>query len=93
MFVDLFHERTLSLDGARPMKSKFQIIRPDPTLKGRNIRMGREELLGLLLQRCSYFDYHGPSAPVRQMLVRLSALATGVILPQDSFLPRTDLSL
>ena len=75
------------------MKSKFQIIRPDPTLKGRNIRMGREELLGLLLQRCSYFDYHGPSAPVRQMLVRLSALATGVILPQDSFLPRTDLSL
>ncbi len=93
VFIDLLHQRTISMDGCKPMKSKFQIIRPDATLKGRNIRMGREELLGLLFQRCSFFDYNGPSTPVRQMLLRLSALATGVILPQESFLPRTDLSL
>jgi hypothetical protein len=93
VFVDVNTFKVLSIDGVRRIRGRFQVLRLDSTLKGRNLTMNREELLSFLTQYCSYFDYVGPSVPVRQMIQALSRLAVGLIHPRESFKPRTDLSL
>lgn len=93
VFIDLLGRQILTLDGARPLKGHFSILKLDPVLKGRNIKMSPEELLGFLTLHCTYLDYQGPSVPIRQLIQTLSKTAEGLIHPKESFKPRTDLSL
>ncbi len=93
VFIDIVGFRLLSIDGVKKLRSHFKILRLDPTLKGRNIKMSNEELVSLLFTHSSYLDSAGPSVPVRQMIQTLSRMSEGLIHPQESFRPRTDLSL
>lgn len=93
VFIDVKGLNIISFDGVKKIKPHFKIMRLDPTLKGRNIRMTSEELLSFLSAHCSYLDSSGLSVPVRQMIQALSKMSEGLIHPQESFRPRTDLSL
>lgn len=93
VFIDVVGHRVLTLDGVKKMGSKFKVLRLDSTLKGRNIKMSSEELLSFLSAHCSYFDYKGLSIPVRQMIQTMARNSEGLIHPEESFRPRTDLSL
>lgn len=93
VFIDVVGQRMISLDGVKKMRSHFKILRLDPTLKGRNVKMTSEELLTFLSAHCSYMDPSGLSVPVRQMVQALSKITDGLYHPQESFRPRTDLSL
>ncbi len=93
VFIDVVGLRMITLDGVKKLRSHFKVLRLDPTLKGRNIKMTNEELLSFLSVHCSYMDTAGLSIPVRQMVQALSKMTEGLIHPQESFRPRTDLSL
>ena len=93
IFIDLRLMRMFSQDGVKKLRPGFKILRLDPTLRGRNVKMTSEELISFLSAHCSYFDTAGLSVPVRQMVQSLSKIAEGLIHPQESFRPRTDLSL
>lgn len=93
VFIDVKGLRMITLDGVKKLRPHFKILRLDPTLKGRNIRMTSEELLSFLSAHCSYLDSSGLSVPVRQMIQALSKMTEGLVHPQESFRPRTDLSL
>ena len=93
VFVDVLNRRIISVDGVKRMGPRFKVLRLDPNLKGKNVRMSPEELLGLLLHHCSYFDLQGPSVPVRQMVYEMSRLYEGLYHPQESFRPRSGLPL
>lgn len=93
VFIDVVGLRMITVDGVKKLRSHFKILRLDPTLKGRNIKMSSEELLGFLSANCSYLDSSGLSIPVRQMIQALSKMSEGLVHPQESFRPRTDLSL
>ncbi len=93
VFVDVMGNRILSLDGIKKLGPKFKVLRLDPTLRGRNIRMTNEELLSFLSAHCSYMDYSGLSVPVRQMIQTLAKMTEGLVHPEESFRPKTDLSL
>ncbi len=93
VFIDVVGLRMITLDGVKKLRSHFKILRLDPTLKGRNIKMTSEELLSFLSAYCSYLDSSGLSVPVRQMIQSLSKMTEGLLHPEESFRPRTDLSL
>ncbi len=93
IFIDVRGGQILSLDGIKKMSNQFKILRLDPSLKGRNIRMSKEELFSFMSSHCSYLDYAGLSVPVRQMIQTLAMRSEGLIHPKESFRPRTDLSL
>lgn len=93
VFVDVVGNKILSLDGVKKLGPKFKVIRLDPTLRARNIRMTSEELLSFLSAHCSYMDYSGLSVPVRQMIQTLAKMTEGLVHPEESFRPKTDLSL
>lgn len=93
VFIDIVGHRMISVDGIKKIRAHFKVLRLDPTLKGRNIKMSSEELLTFLSAHCSYLDPAGLSVPVRQMVQSLSKMTDGLYHPQESFRPRTDLSL
>jgi hypothetical protein len=93
VFIDVVGLRMISLDGVKKLRPHFKILRLDPTLKGRNIKMSNEELISFLSAYCSYLDSSGLSVPVRQMIQTLSKMTEGLIHPEESFRPRMDLSL
>jgi hypothetical protein len=93
VFIDVKGLRMISFDGIKKLRPHFKILRLDPTLKGRNIKMTSEELLSFLSAYCSYMDSSGLSVPVRQMIQALSKMTEGLVHPEESFRPRTDLSL
>jgi hypothetical protein len=93
VFLDLNHHRAFTLDGVKRISPKFKILRLDPTIKGRNIKMSNEEYLSFLTSHVSYFDYTGLSIPVRQMVQAICKMTEGLIHPEESFRPRIDLSL
>lgn len=93
VFVDVVGLRVLSLDGVKKMGARFKILRLDSTLRGRNVKMSSEELLSFLSAHASYFDMAGLSVPVRQMIQSLAKMSEGLLHPEESFRPRTDLSL
>ncbi len=93
IFIDINNQRILTVDGVKKMTPRFKVLRLDPTLKNRNIRMTNEEFLSFLYSHCSYFDYAGPTVPVRQLIQALAKISEGLVHPQESFRPRTDLSL
>lgn len=93
VFIDLSGQRLLTVDGVKKMSPRFKVLRLDPTLRNRNIRMTNEEFVSFLYSQCTYFDYAGPSVPVRQMIQTFTKMTEGLVHPQESFRPRTDLSL
>ncbi len=93
VFIDILGSRIISLDGIKNMGPVFKVLRLDPTLKGRNIHMSKEELYSCMSSYCSYLNYTGLSVPVRQMIQTLVRMSQGLIHPKESFRPRTDLSL
>jgi hypothetical protein len=93
VFIDIVGLRMISQDGVKKLRPHFKILRLDPTLRGRNIKMTSEELLSFLSAHCSYLDSSGLSVPVRQMIQSLGKMTDGLIHPSESFRPRTDLSL
>lgn len=93
VFIDVVGLRMITFDGVKKLRPHFKILRLDPMLKGRNIKMSSEELLSFLSAHCSYLDSSGLSVPVRQMIQALSKMTEGLVHPQESFRPRTDLSL
>ena len=93
VFIDVVGNIVISLDGIKKLGTKFKVMRLDPTLHGRNIRMSSEELVSFLSAHSSYMDYSGLSVPVRQMIQTLVKMTEGMIYPEESFRPRTDLSL
>lgn len=93
VFVDVKDFRMISYEGVKKLGPHFKILRLDPMLKGRNIKMTSEELFSFLSAHCAYMDYSGLSVPVRQMIQALGKMAIGLVHPHESFRPRTDLSL
>jgi hypothetical protein len=93
VFIDLVNQRLLTVDGVKKISPRFKVLRLDPTLRNRNIRMTNEEFVSFLYSHCTYFDYSGPSVPVRQMIQAFTKMTEGLVHPQESFRPRTDLSL
>jgi hypothetical protein len=93
VFLDVRRKRMLTLDGHRKMNSRFNMIKLDSAISGKNLRMSNEELLSFLSQYCTYFDYNGLSIPVRQLIQTIVQNTEGLLHPKDSFKPRTDLSL
>ncbi len=91
--IDVMNRRLLTLDSVVKMKPQFRLLRLDSTLKGRNIRMTNEEYLSFLLHHTCFFDYAGPTVAVRQLVQTLSKNSEGVIHPEESFRPRTNLSI
>jgi len=91
IFIDLINKNIISIEGVKPLKSNFKIIRLSSTLTDRNIRMNSEELLGFLSSYCTYFDFSGPSVAVRQLIRNLSKIAFGLIHPQEKFQPRVEI--
>ena len=71
VFIDIKGLRMITVDGVKKLRPHFKILRLDPTLKGRNIKMSGEELLSFLSANCSYLDSSGLSVPVRQMIQSL----------------------
>jgi hypothetical protein len=93
VFIEMGKQRLLTVDGVKKISPKFKILRLDPTLHNRNIKMSNEEFVSFLFSHCTYFDYAGPSVPVRQLIQSMAKITEGLIHPQESFRPRTDLSL
>lgn len=93
VYIDLKSEKIISHDGVKKLSARFKMLRLDPTLKNRNVRMTSEELLGFLTSHCTYFDTTGLTVPVRQMIQAIARVTEGVYHPEESFKPRTDLSL
>ncbi len=93
VYLDIFNGNVISLDGYKKISARFKIMRLNSTLHGRNIVMTNEELLSFLTTHVSYFDYSGPSVPVRQIIQAISKKFQGLLHPEESFRPRTDLSL
>ncbi len=93
VFVDIRERRVLAADGLEKIKGRFKVLRLDPILKNKNVRMTGPELLSFLSVNTSYLDIEGLNRSIRQMIQTISVMLEGVIYPAESFKPRTDLSL
>ncbi len=93
VFVDVMGRRILTVDSVKRMGPRFKVLRLDPTLHGKNVRMSQEELLTLLMHHSAYFDIQGPSVPVRQMIQEIARQYEGLFHPRESFRPRSGLPL
>lgn len=93
VFIDVMGNKILTMDGNKKLGPKFKVLRLDPTLRGRNVKMSHEELLSFMSAHTSYLDLSGLSVPVRQMIQTLARMTEGLVHPEESFRPRTDLSL
>jgi hypothetical protein len=93
VFVDIRNQKIITIDGIKKMSPRFKVLRLDPTIRGRNVKMTNEEYLSFVSAHCSFFDYVGLSVPVRQMIQSFVKMTEGIVHPQESFRPRTDLSL
>ncbi len=92
VYFDLVNRQLFCHDGIKKLGAKFKIMRLDSHIHGRNIQMKSEEFLSFLFTHVSYFDYAGPSVPVRQVIQEISKNFYGVYHPQENFRPRTTLS-
>lgn len=93
VFIDIINQKIITIDGVKKMSPRFKMLRLDPTIKNRNIKMTNEEYLSFITAHCSYLDFSGLSVPVRQMIQVFAKQTEGIVHPQESFRPRTDLSL
>jgi hypothetical protein len=93
VYFDMEKGRIFSSDGIKPIRSRFQIIKLDSSLRNQNIAMTGEELLGYLYRQCSFFDYSGLTVPTRQLIMDISKKVRGILHPKESFKPKSNLSL
>lgn len=93
VFVNIREHKVYSADGCSSMKTRFSILRLDPTLKNKNLKMSKEELLGFLTVNTTFFDYQGLTVSIRQAVRSLAKVADGLVYSKESFKPRTDLFL
>ena len=93
IFIDVAKQNIITQDGIKKIKGRFNILKLDSTLKGRNIRMTSEELIAFLTSHTTYFDYMGISMAMRFLIQELSKSSQGLVHPRENFKPRTDLSL
>lgn len=91
--IDIKSRQMITLEGIKKMKPLFTIMRLDSSLRGRNVRMKSEEYLSFILHHSTFFDYSGPTVAVRQMAQMLVKTTEGILHPEESFRPRTNLSL
>ncbi|MCK5884639.1 MAG: hypothetical protein KAG61_13190 [Bacteriovoracaceae bacterium] len=91
--IDIKSRQIITLEGTKKMKPIFTIMRLDSSLKGRNVRMKNEEFLSFILHHSTFFDYSGPTVAVRQMAQLLVKTTEGIFHPEESYRPRTNLSL
>jgi hypothetical protein len=87
-FVDLAARLVYTLDGTKKLSGKFQFIRLDQTIKGKQMVMGQVEFASYLLACTAFFNNEGPTTPIRQLVNALSKSVTAVILPRENFRPR-----
>jgi len=92
-FVNLQEQKILSIEGQQKIQARFNIMRLNASIRGKNIRMSQEELLSFLSINTSYFGHHGLSVPLRQIIQMIAKTAIGLIHPEESYRPRADLSL
>ena len=93
VFVDPIKRKIMTLDGIMPVKAHFSVLRLDSALKNKNKVMKKEELISFLSMHCTFMDYTGLTVSLRQVIKTLAYVADGLVHPEDSFKPRTDLSL
>jgi hypothetical protein len=93
VFIDILNHKIITIDGVKKMSPRFKVLRLDPTIRGRNIVMTNEEYLSFISAHCSFMDSQGLSIPVRQMIQAFVRMTEGLVHPEESFRPRTDLSL
>ena len=93
VYIDIKGSKVFSIEGSQKIKSRFNIMRLNKSIHGKNIKMSQEELLSFLTMNSAYFDHKGLSVPVRQIIQLLSKTAIGLIHPEENFRPRADLSL
>ena len=93
VFVDVYNNRLISVDGIRNIQAGICVLRLSTAISGKNVEMKQEELLSFLYQYSSYLDYQGLPIIARQLIQTVSRNSYGLIHPKESFKPRTDLSL
>lgn len=93
VFVDVYKNRLMTVDGSRSLHGGMCVLRLSTAIRGKNIEMKGEELLSFLFQYCTYLDYKGLPVIVRQLIQAVAKNSYGLIHPEESFKPRTDLSL
>ncbi len=93
VLFDVRKRQLVTIEGPKKMKPLFTIMRLDSSLRGRNVRMKTEEFLSFILHHSTFFDYSGPTVGVRQMAQLLVKTTEGILHPEESFRPRTNLSL
>jgi hypothetical protein len=93
VFIDINKHKILSIEGVGKIPARFKVLRLDPALKGKNMRMTSEELLSFLALHTSFLDTGGLNFPIRQLLRATSLIAEGLVHSEESFRPRTDLAL
>ena len=68
VYIDLKNNLIITHEKTYPIMAKLEFIRIDQHIRGGRIQMSKEEFLGLLHGRCIFFDFDGPSTPIKQML-------------------------
>ena len=66
--------------------------RLDPTQKMAKRKMAAEELISFLSRYTTFFNYRGPSVPVRQMLQELTTFCEGYVVSQKTTSSESDLA-
>jgi len=88
VFVDLSARLVYTLDGTKKISGKFQFIRLDATLRGKQLVMTQLEFASYLFACTTFFNTAGPSTPIRQLVSAISKSTYAVVLPRDNFRPR-----
>ncbi len=93
IYLDITRQKLITVEGIKRIGPKFKILKLDSTLRNKNLVMKPEEFLSVLTHHTSYLDYEGLSVPVRQVIRSIAKNIEGLVHPQESFRPRTNLSL
>lgn len=88
VYFDVKNSRVITFDGIKKIKSNFNIIRLDSSLKREKQTLKKEELFGLLMNSCTYMDFEGLSVPVRQAIHTVSKSYAALVIPSSSFRAR-----
>lgn len=77
VFIDWSAGKYISEASAEAMPSDFEIIRLNHLARGRDAKIGKEELLSALTVHCTFFSFDGLSTPVRQVLQSIAQTIPG----------------
>jgi hypothetical protein len=89
VFIDLNLNKVYTVDGVKPIKGDFQILRLDESLKDSTRRMSKEDLISFLTTHTTYFGYNGVHYYMKKKIVEISKLINGTIYPVENFKHRT----